>query len=569
MTSHFANASRFAVLVALALATVNCAAPNGPSSPGPNPFLKNQETGKADTGYLNMAGMEVEATLEADVQGATWNAFEAPPNLAQFATTYLHKRQEIYVMIVNEDSTAPDRVEWRVDDKWIPAAEAKTLAPEKLTHFRMPAINVVLLNQAARNVTEGKVITAKVPLKPYSVMADAGDSCADYNSHISLSQSVYWYLWNPDKAGCKAALQDMTLTITKVTPKNPTAYPEYDKLWADNELKVVVLFGKLDDGNDIKQDYNWGAADDFVGWLKEAGFAEKSDAPLGKRFQKVVGDKTETVDVYYPDVFHDPTDYARLPNFQKAVSEHEVVMYLGHSVLGTGSAYDDVHYPDFYQIQFLGGCLAYEYYVRPVLAGHQGWENVDAVASIVENYYNEMNDATGAFLAKLFYGFENGGRASWQDIMAAINNRLGHEHFGVAGARDNCFTPSGNRCTNPPPAGNHYASTTAAPIPDNTAAGVTSTITVPDALTVGTLAVTLDVSHTYVGDLTITLQHGAVTHTLWAKTGGRQQDIQQTFTVDAFHGQAAQGEWILKIVDSASMDDGTLNSWSLDISPAQ
>ena len=70
-------------------------------------------------------------------------------------------------------------------------------------------------------------------------------------------------------------------------------------------------------------------------------------------------------------------------------------------------------------------------------------------------------------------------------------------------------------------------------------------------------------SHTYVGDLTITLAHGGVTYTLWAKTGGRQQDIQQTFTVDAFHGKDAKGEWILKLVDSASMDEGTLNSWSL------
>jgi len=566
MTSLFAKVSCLSVL---AVALAACNGPAGPTSSGENPFLKNQDTGKADSGYLNMAGMEVEATLEADVQGAVWGALDAPPNLAQFATTYLHKRKSIYVMIVNEDTTAPDRVEWRVDGNWIPAAEAKTLAPEKLTHFRMPAINVVLLNEAARNVTEGKVITAKVPLKPYSLMTDAGDSCADYNSHISLSQSVYWYLWNPDKAGCKAALQDMTLTITKVTPKNPTAYPEYDKLWADKELKVVVLFGKLDDGSDIKKDWNWGAADDFVGWLKEAGFAEKADAPLGKRFQKIVGDKTETVDVYHPDIFHDPTDYAHMANFQKAVSEHEVVIYLGHSVLGTGSAYDDVTYPDFYQIQFLGGCLAYEYYIRPVLNGHQGWENVDAVASILENMYTEMNPATGAFLAKLFYGFENGGKASWQDIMAAINNELGHEHFGVAGARGNCFTPSGNRCTNPPPAGNHYASTTAVAIPDNTPAGAQSAITVPDALTIGALAVTLDLSHTYVGDLTITLSHGDVTHTLWAKAGGRQQDIQQTFTVDAWSGKDAKGEWILKIVDSASMDDGTLNSWSLDVTPAQ
>jgi hypothetical protein len=569
MTSLARSAARLTLVTALALAGASCASDPDPGSSGPNPFLENQATGKADTGYLNMAGMEVEATLEADVQGATWNAFEAPPNLAQFATTYLHKRYEIYVMIVNEDSTAPDRVEWLVDGEWINAAAARQLPSSKLTHFRMPAINVVMLNQAARNVTEGQVLTAKVPLKPYSIYSDAGDTCADYNSHISLSQSVYWYLWNPDKSGCKAELQDMTLTITKVTPKNPTSYPEYDKLWEDNELSVVVLFGKLDDGDNIQDDYNWHAADRFVTWLTGAGFTEVADAPLGRRFRKAAGDKSETVDIYYPDVFEDPTDYRHIANWRKAQQEHEVVIYLGHSVLGTGSAYDDVDYPEFYQIQFIGGCLAYEYYVRPVLEGKGGWENVDAVASILENYYNEMNDATGAFLAKLFYGFEHGGQASWQDIMAAINNRLGHEHFGVAGARENCFTPSGNRCTTPPPAGNHYATETPAAIPDNDPAGATSTITVPDSLTVGTLAVTLDVTHTYVGDLTITLTHGDVTATLWDRTGGRQQDIAQTFTVDAFHGQDAQGDWILKVVDSAAMDDGTVNTWSLDVTAAQ
>ena len=64
----------------------------------------------------------------------------------------------------------------------------------------------------------------------------------------------------------------------------------------------------------------------------------------------------------------------------------------------------------------------------------------------MENGYNELNPVTGAFLAKLFYGFEHQGRSSWQQIMSAINNKLGHSHFGVSGARDNCFTPSGNRC---------------------------------------------------------------------------------------------------------------------------
>ena len=68
---------------------------------------------------------------------------------------------------------------------------------------------------------------------------------------------------------------------------------------------------------------------------------------------------------------------------------------------------------------------------------------MDAVASIVENLYTEMTPAASAFLAKLFHGFDNGGRASWQEIMGSINKKLGHAHFGVSGARGNCFSPDG------------------------------------------------------------------------------------------------------------------------------
>jgi hypothetical protein len=413
-----------------------------------NPFLSSDEAvdGKADTGYLNTAGREVEVTLEAELEGTSaWNVFQAPPYLAQYATTYLRARKQIYLQIINEDSTAPDRVEWRVDGKWLSASQAKSQPVSKLTHFRIPAVNTVLLNSEAKSLAVGQVIKAKVPLRPYSTFADYGSKCADPNSHISLGQSTYWYLWNPERSGCAAKTQELTLTISKLTAKNPTSYPEYDKLWADGKLTVVVLFGKLDDEGTIEDDWNWGAADRFVSWLEQAGFSEQS-AELGRRFVQTQGDRTKIVDVYYPDLFHSVADYAHLANWQKAVREHEVVAYLGHSVLGTGSAYDDVDYPSSYQIMFVGGCLGYEYYVQPVLDGKGSWANVDAVASIVENLYTEMNPATAAFLAKLFYGFDNGGKASWQQIMGAVNKRLGHNHFGVAGARGNCFSPTGSTC---------------------------------------------------------------------------------------------------------------------------
>jgi len=338
-------------------------------------------------------------------------------------------------------------------------------------------------------------------------------------------------------------------------------------VWADNKLTTVVPFGELDDGSDIKKDWNWAAADRLATWLKQAGFKETGGATLGVRYGKTIGDKEEIVDIYYPDLFNSVADYSHYNNFQTAVSEHEVVIYLGHSVLGTGSAYDQVNYPDSYQIMFIGGCLGWEYYVCPVLKGKGGdWNKVDAVTSIVENLYTEMNPATGAFLAKLFYGFEHNDNSSWQEIMAAINNKLGHAHFGVSGARGNCFSPDGrNLCGEAPTNAKHHESTQAVDIPDNKPEGVSSTINVTDSLAIGTLMLNLDISHTYVGDLKITLTLGGVTQVVRDQVGGSQDDIAGAFPIDAFKGKDASGDWVLGVIDVAAQDTGKLNTWSIDI----
>ena len=562
-TSHPRNLLLSAALIAALAAVPGCGNQGAGEDPGPNPFLQDQSMGKEDTGYINLAGTELHVTLEADIDAPSYSVLESPPYLSQFAVTYLRKRFDFYMELINEDTTAPDRAEWLVDGTWLTAEQARAQEGAKLTHFRLQNVNAVVLNRTADELTQGQVFTAKVPLKPYAVYSEAGDSCAEYNSHISLGQSVYWYLWDPEKSGCRAQLQDMTVTVAQVLPGNPPSYPEYDRLWADGKLDVVVLFGKLDDGSNIREDYNWDNADSFVRWLNEAGFAEQTGAPLGRRFTKTAGSLSEVVDVYYPDLFHDLNDFSRMSNFQKAVSEHEVVVYLGHSTLGSGVAYEQAQYPSTYQIFLIGGCLGYEYYVRPVLAGKGGWENVDAVSSIVENYYSELNGVTGALLAKLFWGFEHEGKADWQEIMTSVNSELGHSHFGVSGARGNCFTPQGSQCGS----SHRYESTSSAAIPDNDPNGLMSTLDVPDSLVIGSLSVELDITHTYAGDLEIILSHGSTDIVLWNQEGGSQDDIRTTLPAAAMTGQDAAGSWILKVVDHAAQDTGTLNRWALAITP--
>lgn len=102
-------------------------------------------------------------------------------------------------------------------------------------------------------------------------------------------------------------------------------------------------------------------------------------------------------------------------------------------------------------------------------------------------------------------------------------------------------------------------------IPDNAPAGITSSITVPDTGTLGEVKVTVDISHTYAGDLRVSLVKGSTEKLLSDRVGGSVDDIKKTFTVTGLEGQALAGEWTLKIVDTARLDSGTLNSWKLDV----
>lgn len=538
---------------------------------GSNPFLDEGEDGKEDTFYVNARGTECEVTLEADVEADGWRMFDAPAELAQFAVTFLRERREIYIEIIAEHDDVASTVQWLVNGEWVSREQAQAAGVQNLRRFRIPNVNVVFFDEDAENLQVGSVFNATVPVRPYTLMQDAGNTCAMPDGHITLDQSVYWYLWDPTHSGCRATTQQMTLTVEEVFPRNQESYPEYDRLLEDNLLSVVVIWAKLDDG-DVTKDYNWRNVNGLITFLTQAGFAEVQAGQVGRRFERVRGTLTEQIDVMGPDTFYSVADYAHMDNWQWAVSNHEVVMYNGHSVLGTGMAFEQVQYPDFYQIFEIGSCLSYEYYVDPVLDGKGGWENVDILSNTLPTYYSENLPLVSTMLARLFYGAENGGRASWQDIGEAIARKLGHPHFGVSGARGNCFSPEGDRCSEPPPPAPdtvRVENTTAVDVPDNTEAGVNSTVEVTGGPTVGTASIELDLSHTYVGDLVVTVTHNGVSHVVWNRQGGSADNLQGTFELPPFAGTDSNGTWTVNVQDRARVDTGRLNRWTLVIAPAQ
>ncbi|KID54954.1 peptidase S8 [Pseudoalteromonas luteoviolacea] len=111
-----------------------------------------------------------------------------------------------------------------------------------------------------------------------------------------------------------------------------------------------------------------------------------------------------------------------------------------------------------------------------------------------------------------------------------------------------------------------YENTTSVDIPDNAPEGAISKINIVDPITIFGSNTALNINHTYIGDLLVTLTSPSGTvATLHNLSGGGADDIIGNFASDAFNGEVATGEWTLKVVDNAAVDTGTLNNWSVTL----
>ena len=125
-----------------------------------------------------------------------------------------------------------------------------------------------------------------------------------------------------------------------------------------------------------------------------------------------------------------------------------------------------------------------------------------------------------------------------------------------------------------------YADSFPIAIPDNDATGITVTFDTSTwdwvPATVGDIEVGINISHSYIGDLEVTLTapDGTTTVVLHDETGGGDDDINGVYdltltpddgtnNMDSFNGLNAQGTWTLHISDNGFGDMGQLNEWIL------
>jgi subtilisin-like proprotein convertase family protein len=109
-------------------------------------------------------------------------------------------------------------------------------------------------------------------------------------------------------------------------------------------------------------------------------------------------------------------------------------------------------------------------------------------------------------------------------------------------------------------------------IPDNNVTGIERTLNAADAGIVDDVEVSVDITHTFIRDLLVTLVSPQGTSVpLHQRTGGDADNIIKTYApantpqLQTLRGQQIQGAWRLKVADLEAADLGKLNKWSLKI----
>ncbi len=127
-------------------------------------------------------------------------------------------------------------------------------------------------------------------------------------------------------------------------------------------------------------------------------------------------------------------------------------------------------------------------------------------------------------------------------------------------------------------------------IPDGNTNGANSDLMVNNVSTITDINVTVNITHTWVSDLTLTLTSPVGTSVvLSAKNGGSSDNYVDTvfdqeaadpiggasapFTgsfipdgdLSSFYGEVSAGEWTLNVADDTGFDTGTIDSWSIEI----
>ncbi len=250
--------------------------------------------------------------------------------------------------------------------------------------------------------------------------------CVDHGAHDVDSGSM-WYYYRPDSYRCDLAAEDvleMTATVELSDVNTTGKYPEYHKVWEDDELRILAVFGKYEDGETSSSDAGIAAYNRFTKAIRD----ELAQFDLTTTPEEVpTNPGVEVPDITYQAVLADgksvQVNALLVDNVRTAGAEFDdryeelspnadFIAYNGHAGLGQNVralASKGEWVQGQYAIVFLNGCDSYTYVDSALADAHMavnpddtiGTKYLDTVTNALPSFFSSMSNATMAMVRGL------------------------------------------------------------------------------------------------------------------------------------------------------------------------
>jgi hypothetical protein len=280
--------------------------------------------------------------------------------------------------------------------------------------------------------------------------------CVEYGAH-DVDEGSMWYYYRPGQ--CTLAQEDILAFEAKVTvsAENRTGiYPEYDRVWDDNQLRVVAIFGKYEDGKTENSDAGISAYNRFLGAAQtDFGVKLVSDPPnVGTQAGvknpdvKLDGTLADGRSIHIRALLVDNIASAG-PDFDARYAEEsadaDVLIYSGHAGLGQNVralARKGEFKAGKYQIMFMNGCDTFAYVDGSMAQSRArlnpddptGTKYLDILTNVMPSMFSSMPRAATTLLKGLTTP------TKYEDIFKNIDRS---QVILVTGEEDNLYTPEG------------------------------------------------------------------------------------------------------------------------------
>jgi len=286
-----------------------------------------------------------------------------------------------------------------------------------------------------------------------------GHDCVDYGAH-DVTPGSMWYYYRPHRYGCQLADEDVFRfqAAVEISDENTTGkYPEYHKIWEDDTLEAVVIFGKNERHATSNSDAGIRAYNQFVGYMKSTLPSNQTTIPedVPSSPGAAVPDVTFTAtideqhEVKVVVLLIDGVQYTGSEfneRYESLTPTADLVMYFGHSGLGANIralARKGEFVEGQYQIYFMNGCDTFAYVDSSLADAHsavnpddpEGTKYLDMMTDAMPALFH-MNASNGRTLVKALMSYDD--PYSYEKIFDGIDD---YQVVIVTGEEDNVYTP--------------------------------------------------------------------------------------------------------------------------------